>query len=227
MRNSVLLPFGLRPALRQEEADLSSNAALLSPKTRLLCPVLGSAALALLFSQPLVAQDDPAVTDGSQESATETETETAAPPRRRQFIDLSVTVPREESDRLLEEDCEEEADAARIANEIIVCRQLGEASDGSWNKEAWERDYARRTQGGSTPDTFGIANHGNSIGFGSVPPPALIIDVEALPEAPEGTDADRIARGLPPLGRDAEPTPEEIAARRRALGLDAPPIPEE
>jgi hypothetical protein len=53
-----------------------------------------------------------------------------------------------------------------------------------------------------------------------------MIDVEALPEAPEGSDADRIANGLPPLGRDAELTPEEIARRRRALGLEAPPIPE-
>ncbi|MEP3422736.1 MAG: hypothetical protein ABJN35_13440 [Erythrobacter sp.] len=180
------------------------------------------------MSSPISAQDDATVPEPQSSATTAAENEPASPARpRREFIDLSVTVPREESDRLLEEDCEEEADAARIANEIVVCRQLGEASDGSWNKEAWERDYARRTQGGRTPDTFGIANHGNAIGFGSVPPPALIIDVEALPEAPEGTDADRIARGLPPLGRDAEPTPEEIAERRRALGLEAPPIPED
>ena len=197
---------------------------------------------AMLFSAPLAAQDDGAVTGQSNEASEADATPAPANPPartparpaarpaarpRREFIDLSVTVPREESDRLLEEDCEEEADAARIAGEIIVCRQLGEASDGSWNKEAWERDYARRTQGGSTPDTFGIANHGNAIGFGSVPPPALIIDIEALPDAPEGTDADRIARGLPPLGRDAEPTAEEIAARRRALGLETPPLPED
>lgn len=196
----------------------------------ILAPAAPAALLALLAAHPVVAQDAPTQDGGSAQQVAEEPAEPApapTPARRREFIDLTVTVPREESDRLLEEDCEEEADAARIANEIIVCRQLGEASDGSWNKEAWERDYARRTQGGSTPDTFGIANHGNAIGFGSVPPPALIIDVEALPEAPEGTDADRIARGLPPLGRDSEPTPEEIAARRRALGLDAPPIGEE
>ncbi|WP_209349206.1 hypothetical protein [Pontixanthobacter sp. CEM42] len=34
------------------------------------------------------------------------------------------------------------------------------------------------------------------------PPPALIIDVTALPEAPPGSDADRISRGLAPLGQD-------------------------
>ncbi|NQZ47246.1 MAG: hypothetical protein HRT63_06940 [Erythrobacter sp.] len=141
-------------------------------------------------------------------------------------INLTITVPRDESDQLLEQDCEEEADALRIANEIVVCRRLGEATDGVWNKEEYERKLAERTQGERTPDMFGIPNHGNPIGFGSVPPPALIIDVEALPKAPEGSDADRIARGLPPLGRDPDPTPEEIARRRRALGLDAPPIPD-
>ncbi len=179
-------------------------------------------------AHPLAAQDDAAMTSGATaDDADEAENASPTRPARRPgpLINLAVTVPVEESDQLLEEDCEEEADAARIANEIIVCRQLGEASDGSWDKGAWERDYARRTQGGRTPDTFGIANHGNAIGFGSVPPPALIIDVEALPDAPAGTDADRIARGLPPLGRDEELTPEQIAERRRALGLDAPPVP--
>ncbi|MHA7820431.1 MAG: hypothetical protein ACX930_12360 [Erythrobacter sp.] len=155
----------------------------------------------------------------------EDEAEQAAPtrPRPRERLNLSVTVPREESDRLLEEDCEEEADAARIANEIVVCRQLGEASDGSWDREEWEQDYARRTQGEQPVNTFGIPNHGNPITIGGVPPPALMIDVEALPEAPEGSDADRIARGLPPLGAD-ELSPEEIARRRRALGLEAPEL---
>ena len=149
---------------------------------------------------------------------------------RRQFVgvDLSVTVPKDPSDELLQQDCEEEADAGKISGEIVVCRRLGEASDGSWNKEEWERNYAKRTAfkgAPGTPNTFGIANHGNAIGFGKVPPPAIFIDVEALPQAPKGSDADRIARGLPPLGESAEPTPEQIAERRRKLGLDAPPIP--
>ncbi|GMN02310.1 hypothetical protein [Erythrobacter sp. MTPC3] len=193
---------------------MSSNAA---PVLR-LCAV--SALIASLASvpDPLAAQDDPAVTPAVDAS------EQSEPAPRPQPLDLSVTVPRDESDQLLEQDCEREADAGRIANEIVVCRQLGEASDGSWNKAEWEKRYAERTKGGSTPNTFGIPNHGNSIGFGSVPPPALLIDVEALPEAPAGSDADRIARGLPPLGEDEELSPEEIAKRRRALGLNAPPV---
>lgn len=33
------------------------------------------------------------------------------------------------------------------------------------------------------------------IGFGSVPPPAYFIDFDELPDAPEGSDADKIAKG--------------------------------
>lgn len=33
------------------------------------------------------------------------------------------------------------------------------------------------------------------IGFGSVPPPAYFIDFDELPDAPEGSDADRISKG--------------------------------
>lgn len=34
------------------------------------------------------------------------------------------------------------------------------------------------------------------------PPPALFIDFSELPDAPEGSDADRIAKGLAPRGND-------------------------
>ena len=60
-----------------------------------------------------------------------------------------------------------------------------------------------------TPDVFGIPNHGVVVArgcfIGPCPPPkALMIDIEALPEAPPGSDADRIARGLAPNGSAAE-----------------------
>lgn len=194
----------------------------------------------LLAAQPLAAQDDAGVTDGQGNSAASEEVTQAPAPSRppppRPFggLDLTVTVPKNTSDQLLEEDCEEEADAAKITNEIVVCRQLGEASDGSWNSEAWQRDYARRTQGEQPVDVAGggIFKGPATVGGLCVIPPcpaeaAIMIDVEALPQAPEGSDADRIARGLPPLGRDSELSAEEIAQRRRALGLDTPPVPEE
>lgn len=172
--------------------------------------------IAISSAGPLAAQDDAAVTE-TQETAPTPET-----PPERQVLNLSVTVPRDESDRLIEKDCEEANDAATITNEIVVCRELGEASDGAWNKEEWEKRYAEKTKGGSTPNTFGIPNHGNPIGFGKVPPPAYIVDFDKLPEAPAGSDADRIARGLPPLGKSENLSEEEEKARREALGIKPP-----
>ena len=163
------------------------------------------------------------MTSAGEDSASAAPNPVQAPQRR--VLDLIITKPRNESDQLLEEDCEEEADAGRIAGEIVVCRQLGEATDGSWDKEDFERRLAQRTQGDKPVNTFGIPELANSISIGSAPEPALIIDVEALPQAPEGSDADRIARGLPALGQDGDLSPEEIQRRRRAAGLDAPDLP--
>lgn len=178
-----------------------------------------SAAWAL--SAPLAAQDDSAVTSEADETAAAETAEPAAPPERL-ILDLSVTVPKEESDALIEQDCVEENEAATITNTIIVCRDRGKASDGSFDKTEWEKRYAEKTKGISTPNTFGIPNHGNPIGFGAPPPPAIIIDFEALPDTPEGSNADRIARGLPPLG-ERELTEEEERARREALGIPVQP----
>lgn len=48
--------------------------------------------------------------------------------------------------------------------------------------------------------SFGTA----CIRFGKVPPPVHMVDFEALPETPPGSDADRIGRGLAPLGYEGE-----------------------
>ena len=119
----------------------------------------------------------------------------------------------------------------------MVCRQLGEDPENyySSSREEAQRRYAEETAFANSPGTPDVAGGGIFRGPATVsgqcflPPcpdePALLIDVEALPEAPAGSDADRIARGIPPLGQD-DLTPEEIAERRRALGLEAPPVPE-
>lgn len=225
---------------------MSSKAATLSPKSAGVfthaARSLGAALL--LFTCPVAAQDDQSVTQAGQSGAGDAsdahsatandQAEPAPAPRPRERINLAITVPRNDSDELLEQDCEDEADAAKIAGEIIVCRQLGEATDGSWDREEWQRRYAERTQGEQPVDVAGegIFRGPATVGGLCLIPPcppeaAIMIDVEALPEAPAGTDADRIARGLPPLGRDEELTPEQIRERRRALGLDAPPLPTE
>ena len=153
------------------------------------------------------------------------------PPPARPAINLSVTVPRDEPDIVAQQVCEERNDASRVANEIIVCRDLGEASDGVFNKEDWERRYAERTKlknGARAPDFIAdCKDQGMPFGcvsLGGPPPPVYIVDFDALPEAPEGSDADRIARGLPPLDR-RELSAEEEQSRREALGLKPPSEP--
>lgn len=121
----------------------------------------------------------------------------------RLVIDLTLPKPAEPVDPDAQRQCEEEADAARIAGEIVVCRSLGETTDGSWNQEDFERRYAEVTQGvkapnvevDPTPPMVGISVRAK---FGYPPPPALIINLRDLPEPPPGSDADRIARGLHP-----------------------------
>lgn len=173
----------------------------------------------------LAAQDDAGVTQQPQADAAEQNEEE---PRNRP-IDILVTVPRGEVSEAQVRECADRADAGAISGEIVVCRRVGEDPSNyySGGREAAQKRYAQETAfkgDPQAPNTFGIPNHGNPIGFGSPPPPALIIDVEALPQAPPGSDADRISRGLPPLGEGEgeELTEEQIRKRREALGLPPP-----
>lgn len=53
------------------------------------------------------------------------------------------------------------------------------------------------------------------------PPMPPIIDLKAIPEAPPGSDADRVANGLAPTGRDSPaPPPPDLPAVREE---DVPP----
>jgi hypothetical protein len=54
--------------------------------------------------------------------------------------------------------------------------------------------------------------------------PALIIDVEAIPPPPAGSDAERVAKGLVPLESDDTPLSDEDRSRLEAeLGLPEAP----
>ena len=185
---------------------------------------------------PLAAQDDAPVTEGASEGvetadaaseapapAPEVEEEEEEPVR----INLSVTVPRGDINVAEAQQCEDEADAGEISGEIVVCRRLGESGENYYSGSADEarKRYARETAfrgSPATPNVSGLSDNGKGISIGGVPPPALIIDVGALPPPPPGSDADRIARGLPPLGQDENLTEEEIRKRREALGLPPP-----
>ena len=60
---------------------------------------------------------------------------------------------------------------------------------------------------------------GPCIGFGYAPPPALIIDFSKLPEAPAGSDADRVGKGLAPRGNDGNSV--GIAYNANLIGIRA------
>ena len=147
--------------------------------------------------------------------------QTGQPPQR---IDLLAPV---EGDDAELEDCSAEQEAASISGEIVVCRRRSDKSAFGYDAERGQRRYARETMNKGNPqapDVFGIQHQGVTVATGCFippcpPPPAYYIDFSTLPDAPPGSDADRISRGLPPLGRDAATPQAESAARAERLGL--------
>ncbi len=219
---------------------MSSNHAVFPGRpffSRIAFPCLTTILIAAsaLDAGPLGAQDDGVVTQtnisaapNDPESGPAAEEESASFPPR---IDLSVTVPRGDVNEAQVRACEDDAEAGQISGEIVVCRRLGEdgANYYSGSRTAAQKRYAQETAFKGAPrapdfiaDCKDQGNPFGCIGLGKAPPPALIIDVGALPTAPPGSDADRIARGLPPLGQDDNLSEDEIRKRREKLGLPPP-----
>ena len=164
------------------------------------------------------------------QEAIEGETAAASPP---ETIDLLIPVEEGGEEATIEyERCEKDAEAARIRGEIVVCRKPRTDTAEFWDQEAWEKRYAEKTKFKDDPPPVPVnvsnlmALVGVSVSIkGCFVPPCPtpmpdLIDVEGLPEAPPGSDADRIGRGLAPRGRDmATPDVSEDA-------LDLPPPPD-
>lgn len=161
---------------------------------------------------------------------------TGEPPQQ---IDILAPPPTSEaaSAAVLKE-CEDQREAGIVAGEIVVCREI-EADVSqlySGSREAWLKDYAARTQNAGTippPDVAGpgiFRGPATVSGLCFIPPcpdpPALIVDVEAIPPPPAGSDADRVAKGLAPLEGDDAPLSDE-ARRRVEAELGLPEVPEE
>ena len=147
--------------------------------------------------------------------------QTGTPPQR-----IDLLTPPDDGAEL--EDCSEDQESASISGEIVVCRRRADKGGFGYDKERGQRRYARETMNKGSPqapDVFGIPSHGPVVARGCFippcpPPPVYYVDFGALPDAPPGSDADRIARGLPPLGRDvATPQP---SAQSRAAGPRPP-----
>ena len=115
--------------------------------------------------------------------------------------------------------CDADQEAAQLSGEIVVCRRVREQEEFRLRtRKGSQADYARRTAFAGDPQAPDVAGAGIFRGPATVsglcllpPCPAAAmpdIDHSAIPEAPPGSDADRIARGLPPLGRDGARTGE-------------------
>lgn len=129
-------------------------------------------------------------------------------------------------------ECTDEAERGVVAGEIVVCRQLPADTSQiySGTHEAWQKDYAQRTQNKGTLPPPDVAGPGIFRGAPTVsglcvigPCPkdkALIVDVEAIPPPPAGSDAARVAQGLAPTQTDDAPLSDEDRRRIEAeLGL--------
>ena len=131
-------------------------------------------------------------------------------PARVNLIDQVREIVAQE-ERLEPRDCNTYDEGNVISGEIVVCarRNRDDTAAAGFDKQAWVNDYAERTAYRDDPEApdfiIDCFEQGMPFGcfpIGQAPPSVVIVDVEALPAAPPGSDADRIARGLPPSGHD-------------------------
>jgi hypothetical protein len=211
------------------ETGLSSNAmpVLSGFRVALTALALGGA-LAPLAAQNAGGPPPPP-------SATPPAAAPAPAPNPQPPINLMVTRPRNEVNQAQLQECRKDNDAGTISGEIVVCAETGtDTSALTGTRAESQKRYAQETANKGkplTPDFIkDCKDQGNPFGcvsFGKGVPPAYIVDFATLPTAPAGSDADRISRGLPPLGQDGELSEEQERARREAQGIktSVPPRP--
>ncbi len=153
-------------------------------------------------------------------------------------IDILVPVLTPE-EQVRRDQCEALVAQGQARGEIIVCAEDPQSSEFfySGNAELAEDRYARETMNKGNPQTpdpcgpqCGIFTGPPTVSglcgfiFNPCPtPPAIMVDVAALPEAPAGSDAERVALGLTPLGDEDAAREERERFDERQLGL--PPAP--
>jgi hypothetical protein len=124
------------------------------------------------------------------------------------------------------EDCSAEQEAAIISGEIIVCRRRGDGGEYGYDSDRALERYAEETMNKGDPRAPDLAPvyPGVVVARGCFippcpPPEAYIVDFEALPDTPPGSDADRVGRGLAPLAGTA---PAPSRSNESELGLPPP-----
>ena len=190
---------------------------------------IGALAALSLVAAPLTAQTRIPIDLGPDAA-----TPSAPPP----VVDILVDPPdpdRPTPAQALE--CEDEVEASAISGEIVVCRKIVDNSDRlSGSYADWLNDYAERTANIGAPSAPDDDGTGLPPGMAALvtingcflppcpTPPAVLIDVEALPAPPIGSDAYWRAKGLAARGHEGELTPEARRMLEAELGL--PPKPD-
>lgn len=135
-------------------------------------------------------------------------------------------------------ECDDKVDASEISGEIVVCAKaaIDTSNRFAGSHANWLKDYAERSMHNGAPTAPDVDGTGLPRGMAPMvtingcfippcpAPPAMLIDVSALPLPPVGSDADRLARGLAPRGPDGAYTPAE--RRRLEVELGLPPKPD-
>lgn len=226
-------------ALKRMETGLSSNAMPVLSGFRFALTALAQTTLVLGCAvgaiAPLAAQNAAGAPAPSPTAAPTPAAAATPAPTRQPPINLMVTRPRNEVNQAQLQQCRKESDAGTISGEIVVCAETGaDTSALTGSRAESQKRYAQETANKGkplTPDFIkDCKDQGNPFGcvsFGKGVPPAYIVDFAALPAAPSGSDADRISRGLPPLGQEGELSEEQERARREAQGIktSVPPRP--
>ncbi|NQX93801.1 MAG: hypothetical protein HRT64_02550 [Erythrobacter sp.] len=133
--------------------------------------------------------------------------------------------------------CDEAVDASEISGQIVVCgNRVDNTNRLSGSYADWLRDYAERSANLGAPPPPNVDGSGLPPGMAPIAtikgcflppcpkPSAVLIDVEALPPAPMGSDAYWRARGLSARDGEGNLRPEARAILEAELAL--PPRPD-
>ena len=126
----------------------------------------------------------------------------------------------EDAYRLDEPEPERPADCAEpVGDEILVCAPVeGDPDRYRVTSSLKKGDDSHLAWTGQAPDVSGPGIFKGPATVGGlcfIPPcpkePVYLFDISALPEAPPGSDADRIARGLAPRGSQYDDGEDQVA----------------
>ncbi|MGN6497893.1 MAG: hypothetical protein ACTHK5_11255 [Tsuneonella sp.] len=167
-----------------------------------------AALLAVTLAVPLHAQDSAPAGTGAQQ-AVEQAKEAFGPPKP----EKKTCTPTKPGD------------------EIFVCAEEQEQSQFRIRSDKQAQDdYAKRTmhKGDPRAPDFEPQYPGVVVARGCFippcpPPKALMIDLKAIPEAPPGSDADRVGRGLAPNGSEGKAAKPTATAPTAADAPVSPP----